>query len=44
MNKKELLGKRSKRSIQVILSFKERNCDGFLPEDVSRDLRKVILG
>ena len=40
---KEFLGKRRDRAIATILSFKERECDQYLPEDVSYDLRKVIL-
>ena len=40
---KEFLGKRRDRAIATILSFKERECDHYLPEDISYDLRKVIL-
>ena len=40
---KEFLGKRRDRAIAIILSYKERECDDYLPERVSQDLRKVIL-
>lgn len=43
MDEKGLVVKRSKRCMATILSFKERYCDKYLPEDVSEDLRKVIL-
>lgn len=40
---REFLGKRRDRAIAIILSYKERECDDYLPERVSQDLRKVIL-
>ena len=40
---KEFLGKRRDRAIATILSFKERECDEYLPDHVSYELRKVIL-
>lgn len=40
---KEFLGKRRDRAIATILSFKEDNCDEFLPDDISDDLRYIIL-
>lgn len=40
---KEFLAKRRDRAIAIILSYKERECDGFLPDYISRELRKVIL-
>lgn len=43
MNEKIFLGKRRDRVIATILSFKERECDQFLPVDVSTSLRKLIL-
>lgn len=43
MDHKGFLGKRRDRAIATILSFKERECDIYLPEDVSYELRKVIL-
>lgn len=38
-----LLERRRDRSIATILSYKDSHCDQFLPEDISSDLRKVIL-
>ena len=43
MNNKGFLGKRRDRSIATILSFKENECDQFLPKEVSVALRKIIL-
>lgn len=43
MDNKGFLGKRRDRAIATILSFKERECDNFLPQEVSVSLRKVIL-
>jgi hypothetical protein len=43
MDNTRLFEKRRNRAIAVILGFKEDYCDSFLPEDVSQDLRKVIL-
>lgn len=40
---KEFLGKRRDRAIATILSYKEDECDYYLPEDVSSGLRKMIL-
>lgn len=43
MDEKGLVIKRSKRCMATILGFKEKHCDAFLPEDISENLRKVIL-
>jgi len=43
MDEKGLVIKRSKRCMATILGFKEKYCDAFLPEDISENLRKVIL-
>ena len=43
MDNKGFLGKRRDRAIAIILGFKEDECDYYLPEDVSRELRAVIL-
>jgi len=40
---KTLLAKRRDRSIAILLGFKERNCDEFLPANVSVELRKQVL-
>jgi hypothetical protein len=40
---REMLGKRKDRTIAIILSFKEENYDQFVPEEVARNFRKVIL-
>ena len=40
---KEMLSKRKDRSIATILSYKDEEMDGFLPEDVSREFRKIVL-
>lgn len=39
----ELLDRRCKRSIAIILGVKEREADFLLPDDVQRKLRKVII-
>lgn len=39
----KLLARRRDRAIAIILGVKERECDYFLPDDVSKSLRKVIL-
>lgn len=39
----ESLNRRKDRSIAIILGQKERDCDGYLPEEVSIRMRKVIL-
>jgi spore coat polysaccharide biosynthesis predicted glycosyltransferase SpsG len=43
MNEKIFLGKRRDRAIATILSFKERECDNYLPVEVSTALRKLLL-
>jgi hypothetical protein len=43
MDDKTFLGKRRDRAIATLLGFKERECDEFLPDDVSQKLRKEIL-
>ena len=40
---KEMLAKRKDRSIATILSYKDEEMDSFLPEDVSREFRKIVL-
>jgi hypothetical protein len=39
----ESLNRRKDRSIAIILGQKERDCDQYLPNDVSIRMRKVIL-
>lgn len=39
----EVLEKRRNRALAIILGLKERECDPYLPPDVSAKLRKVIL-
>lgn len=39
----KLLARQRDRAIAIILDCKERECDGYLPNDVSRHLRKVVL-
>jgi hypothetical protein len=39
----DLLGKRKDRAIGIVLGVKERECDRFLPPEVSKKLRKVVL-
>jgi hypothetical protein len=43
MDNKTFLGKRRDRAIATLLGFKERECDEFLPDEVSQRLRKEIL-
>lgn len=43
MDNTGLLAKRRDRVIASFLSFKERECDAFLPQDVSSKLRKKFL-
>lgn len=38
-----LLEKRINRCIATILSYKDSQCDAFLPENVSSELRRIIL-
>lgn len=40
---RKVLAKRRDRMIATILSFKEDECDQFLPDDVSYELRKLVL-
>jgi hypothetical protein len=42
-NKSIILGKRRDRIIASFLSFKERECDQFLPQEISSKLRKKFL-
>lgn len=39
----DLIAKRRDRSISIVLGVKEREADRYLPDDVSRKLRKVVL-
>lgn len=39
----EVLNRKKKRAIAILLRFKETNCDQYLPENVSFELRKLIL-
>ena len=43
MDEEGLVIKRSKRCMATILGFKEKHGDACLPEDISENLRKVIL-
>lgn len=43
MDKKNFLAKRTKKSIAILMSYKERQCDQYLPKEISQELRKVIL-
>lgn len=43
MDDRGFLGKRRDRAIATILSYKERECDDYLSDNVSQGLRKVIL-
>jgi len=43
MDNKVFLGKRRDRAIATLLSFKERDCDQYLPPEISQKLRKEIL-
>lgn len=40
---KEMLSKRKDRSIATILSYKDQTLDEYLPPDVSREFRKLVL-
>lgn len=40
---RDLLDKRAKRSIAIILGVKERECDPHLPPGESAKMRKVVL-
>lgn len=40
---KEFLGKRRDRAIAIILSYKEKECDYYLPDYISKQLREVIM-
>lgn len=40
---REFLKRRRDRAIAIILSYKERECDHYLPDAKSTQLRKVIL-
>lgn len=40
---KEILGKRRDRTIAILLSYKEKEIDRFLPEDLSVAFRKTLL-
>ena len=42
-DKDVLLRKRRDRAIAIVLGLKERECDQYLPPQVSAKLRKVIL-
>lgn len=42
-NIKDLISKRKDRAIAIILTVKEKECDEYLPEDVSYALRKAVL-
>lgn len=39
----DILARRRDRAIAIILGFRERECDSYLPPDVSHKLRKVVL-
>lgn len=39
----EMLARRRDRAISIVLGLKERDCDQYLPKDVSQKLRKVVL-
>lgn len=43
MDNLDRLAKTRNRVIKVILSYKERMCDQYLPDAVSAELRSVIL-
>jgi hypothetical protein len=43
MDDKTFLGRRRDRAIATLLGYKERECDKYLPQDVSARLRKEIL-
>lgn len=39
----DMLARRRDRSIAVVLGMKEKECDRYLPRDVSFKLRKIVL-
>lgn len=39
----DVLGRRRDRVIAILLSFKERECDRYLPRDVQVRFRKIVL-
>lgn len=39
----DILAKRRDRAIGIVLGVKERECDKYLPPEVSKKLRKVVL-
>jgi len=43
MDNRSFLAKRRDRAIATFLSYKEREVDGFLPESIAQDLRKIFL-
>lgn len=43
MDYSKFLQRRRDRAIATVLSFKDRECDQYLPKDVSEDLRELIL-
>jgi len=43
MDKSGILAKRRDRAIASFLSFKERECDQYLPNNISSHLRKKFL-
>ena len=40
---RDLVDRRSRRSIALLLSFKEHNADKYLPVEVQEGLRKAIM-
>lgn len=40
---KAILAKRRDRSIAIMLGYKERECDQYLPPAIRTELRKVVL-
>lgn len=40
---KAMIGKRRDKSIAIILSVKDKECDPYLTEEASKDLRKAVL-
>lgn len=39
----DVLSKRRDKAIGIVLGVKERECDRFLPAEVSKKMRKVVL-
>ena len=39
----KMLARQRDRAIAILLDYKERECDSYLPNEVSRFLRKAIL-